>query len=116
MSEVRYELGASPRRASSTGAPPSRQGIFNTRRTAVTIVGDHNRKIVPTADFVVCDRLIDEPGLADATVTRLAVSHRATAPTMAEAPDRHRAVITRRDRRGRGRGHRREARVDRGAP
>lgn len=54
-------------------------------RTGVTIVGDHNQKIVPSADFMGWDKLIAELGVTGAAVTRLDVGHRSTAPIMAVA-------------------------------
>jgi DNA helicase-2/ATP-dependent DNA helicase PcrA len=54
-------------------------------RTGVTIVGDENQKIVPSADFIGWDALATELGIRGAEVARLHVAHRATAPIMALA-------------------------------
>ena len=54
-------------------------------RTGVTIVGDHNQKIVPAAEFMGWDALARELGLDGADVTKLKLAHRATAPIMALA-------------------------------
>lgn len=54
-------------------------------RTGVTIVGDENQKIVPSADFIGWDALAAELGIKGAEVARLQIAHRATAPIMALA-------------------------------
>jgi superfamily I DNA/RNA helicase len=54
-------------------------------RTGVTVVGDVNQKIVPSADFIGWDALARELGLTGAAVARLEVAHRSTAPIMALA-------------------------------
>jgi len=54
-------------------------------RTGVTIVGDHNQKIVPAAEFMGWDALAKELGIAGADVARLALAHRSTGPIMALA-------------------------------
>jgi DNA helicase II / ATP-dependent DNA helicase PcrA len=54
-------------------------------RTGVTIVGDANQKILPEADFVGWDRLVDELGVSGAEVAALEVAHRSTGPIMALA-------------------------------
>jgi len=54
-------------------------------RTGVTIVGDANQKIIPEADFMGWDALARELGVSGATVARLEVPHRSTAPIMALA-------------------------------
>lgn len=51
-------------------------------RTGVTIVGDVNQKIMPEADFMGWDRLIETLGVQGARVTSLEVAHRSTAPIM----------------------------------
>jgi len=54
-------------------------------RTGVTVVGDINQKIVPSADFIGWDALARELGISGAAVARLEVAHRSTAPIMALA-------------------------------
>jgi DNA helicase-2/ATP-dependent DNA helicase PcrA len=54
-------------------------------RTGVTIVGDLNQKIVPSAAFVGWEALAAELGVAGARVQSLEVAHRATQPIMALA-------------------------------
>ena len=54
-------------------------------RTGVTIVGDVNQKIMPEADFMGWDRLVDELGVSGARVAALEVGHRSTEPIMALA-------------------------------
>ncbi len=54
-------------------------------RTGVTIVGDHNQKIVPSAEFVGWEALARELGIAGAGVARLSLAHRSTGPIMALA-------------------------------
>jgi DNA helicase-2/ATP-dependent DNA helicase PcrA len=70
-------------------------------RTGVTIVGDANQKIIPEADFMGWDALARELGVSGATVARLEVPHRSTAPIMAladalvgDAPQAGRAGLT----------------------
>jgi DNA helicase-2/ATP-dependent DNA helicase PcrA len=70
-------------------------------RTGVTIVGDANQKIIPEADFMGWDALARELGVGGATVARLEVPHRSTAPIMAladalvgDAPQAGRAGLT----------------------
>lgn len=54
-------------------------------RTGVTIVGDENQKIVPSAEFIGWDALAKELGIKGVEVARLHVAHRSTAPIMALA-------------------------------
>jgi DNA helicase-2/ATP-dependent DNA helicase PcrA len=54
-------------------------------RTGVTIVGDLNQKIVPSADFVGWSALARELGVEGVEVCALTVGHRATGPIMALA-------------------------------
>jgi DNA helicase IV len=54
-------------------------------RTGITVVGDTNQKIVPSADFIGWDALARELGLDAAAVSQLEVAHRSTAPIMAVA-------------------------------
>ena len=54
-------------------------------RTGVTIVGDLNQKIVPSADFVGWDGLAAQLGIEIGEVYELEVGHRSTRPIMALA-------------------------------
>jgi DNA helicase II / ATP-dependent DNA helicase PcrA len=58
-------------------------------RSGVTVVGDINQKIVPSAEFIGWDALARELGLdanlGQATVAKLEVAHRSTGPIMAVA-------------------------------
>ena len=58
-------------------------------RSGVTVVGDINQKIVPSAQFMGWDALAKQlgldPSLGQAAVARLEVAHRSTAPIMAVA-------------------------------
>jgi DNA helicase-2/ATP-dependent DNA helicase PcrA len=54
-------------------------------RSGVTVVGDHNQKIVPAAEFIGWEALASELGFAGAAVTQLTVSHRSTLPILALA-------------------------------
>ena len=51
-------------------------------RRSVTIVGDVNQKLVPTADFIGWDALAQELGLDGGDVAQLEVAHRSTQPIM----------------------------------
>jgi DNA helicase IV len=54
-------------------------------RTGITVVGDHNQKIVPASDFIGWDALAAELGLSGAAVTKLTVSHRSSRAILALA-------------------------------
>ncbi len=54
-------------------------------RTGVTVVGDTNQKIVPSADFIGWDALAAELGIEGAAVAHLEVAHRSTREIMAVA-------------------------------
>ncbi len=54
-------------------------------RSGVTVVGDHNQKIVPSAEFIGWEKLASELGFSGAAVTQLTVSHRSTRPVLALA-------------------------------